>query len=307
MIWTIYCHTHDESGRVYVGLTRLTMLRRWNTHVYTAMRSTGKMVTSHFANAIRKYGKGAFSHQVIETCETLEVANATEEKWIAYFDTRNPLKGFNVAPGGSHTPHPIKNPWDRPEYRKKASKNLIAVTQTPQARANNKAALNTPESRAKRVTAAKIALSRPEVRAKIEAHNPRRVFTSETRAKLSAANLKRLEDPDFVRRLSENAKGRPKSPETIEKLRLTSAGRVKSPEELAKMSAVNVGRKHSPEHLARIAAKRKLRDATRIASRTHFECRKHGSIPLVECYQKKVHDHTRYECRECRKTLRMKV
>jgi hypothetical protein len=97
-------------------MTKKTMLQRWNQHVYTS-EAVSKRGWSHFANAIRKYGKDAFSHKVLETCDTLEAANAAEERWIEELGTRDPEKGFNVMKGGAHTPHPVRNPWDRPEFR----------------------------------------------------------------------------------------------------------------------------------------------------------------------------------------------
>lgn len=131
------------------------MMKRWNSHVYTANRiKDGKAaVTSHFPNAIRKYGKDAFSHEVLETCGTLEEANLAEEKWIAHFDTRDPEKGFNLAKGGGCVPNPEKrNPWDDPAFRAKmeatALPRFIAAGLSPEARAASRAALATPEGKA---------------------------------------------------------------------------------------------------------------------------------------------------------------
>ncbi len=118
--YTIYCHTHIDSGRRYVGLTSQTVEKRWKNHVHAAKSSNGKNCF-HFANAIRKYGKDAFTHEVLEVCTDLDQANLAEEWWVRKLDSRNPLKGFNLKQGGSHTPHPIKNPWDRPEYRAKSA------------------------------------------------------------------------------------------------------------------------------------------------------------------------------------------
>jgi hypothetical protein len=116
--WTIYCHIHIDSGRRYIGLTSKTMLRRWNSHILNAKSKKGKGC-HHFWNAIRKYGKDAFSHEVLEVCDTLEAANTAENKWISQFNTRDPQFGFNLSKGGEHTPHPFKNPWNDPEYRAK--------------------------------------------------------------------------------------------------------------------------------------------------------------------------------------------
>ena len=121
-IWTIYCHIHSESKRAYVGLTSQTMEKRWKNHIHAAM--TSKNGRWHFPNAIRKYGKEAFSHRVLEICDSLEKANWREEAWIELFETRDPRFGFNLMRGGAHVPHPIrKNPWNDPEYRKKMEGN----------------------------------------------------------------------------------------------------------------------------------------------------------------------------------------
>jgi GIY-YIG catalytic domain len=119
MPWVIYCHTHVESGRRYVGLTKTSMLSRWVKHVYQANKADPKR-RSHFSNAIAHHGKDAFSHEVLETCETLEDANAAEERWIEELGTRNLEKGFNLMKGGGSQPHPLrKNPWNDPSYREK--------------------------------------------------------------------------------------------------------------------------------------------------------------------------------------------
>ena len=138
--YTIYCHIHIESGRRYIGLTKMSMMKRWNRHVYSVGKLTKKNGKSHFHNAIRKYGKDAFRHEVLEICYSLEEANAAEKKWIAHFDTRNPEKGFNLAPGGSHTPHPVKNPWERPGYKEKVSSAIKERWKDPIIRAQNAAA-----------------------------------------------------------------------------------------------------------------------------------------------------------------------
>ena len=132
---TLYCHTHIVTGRRYIGLTKKTMLQRWNNHVLNAHKKAGRGCR-HFWAAIRKYGKDAFSHEILEVCSSLEVANLAEECWIEFYDTRNPEKGFNLTRGGAHTPHSIKNPWDRPEYREKAMKASQERWKDPIYRAN---------------------------------------------------------------------------------------------------------------------------------------------------------------------------
>lgn len=234
--WTIYSHMHLESGRRYIGLTKKTMLERWNNHVLNAKSKAGKGCRL-FWNAIRKYGPEAFSHEVLEVCDTLEEANLREEHWIDLYGTRNPVRGFNLMRGGQHVPHPSSNPWDRPEYRAKRLPSFIASTHTPQARANNKAALNTPESRAKRSAISKELMSNPAMRAASGEHsNKGKPLSQEHRAKIGAAS-------------------RARSPELIERVAAKLRGRRHSDEERAKISAANRKRRHSEE------TKRKISEA----------------------------------------------
>jgi group I intron endonuclease len=105
--WTIYCHTHIDSDRVYVGLTSQTTEKRWKTHVSHAKNSKGGRW--HFPNAIRKYGKDAFSHRVLEVCDSLEKANLREEAWIELFESRDLRFGFNIAKGGASFSSDLRN------------------------------------------------------------------------------------------------------------------------------------------------------------------------------------------------------
>lgn len=137
--WTIYCHTHVESGRRYIGLTSRTMERRWSQHIVQSRNLKGNR--SHFANAIRKYGKDAFTHEVLAQSWDLDSANVTEVIIIEQEGTRDPEKGFNILKGGGSQPNPIrKNPWDRPEFRKKATAALRRRAADPLLRAKISAA-----------------------------------------------------------------------------------------------------------------------------------------------------------------------
>jgi len=234
--WTIYCHTHIESGRRYVGLTSRTMERRWSQHVTQSKSS--KSGRWHFPNAIRKYGPDAFEHKILETCDSLELANEREKHWVKEFDTINPLFGFNLAHGGSHTPHPIrKNPWINPEYREKQLARPNSF-HTPQARANNKASLNTPESRAKRSALSKTSLNTPESRIKRSASSKAALSTPESRAKRSVMS-----------KVFSSMLGKKHSKETIQKISDAQRGRTVDLEHRAKISITMTGRKLSTEHV----------------------------------------------------------
>ncbi len=167
--WTIYCHTHIDSGRRYIGQTAKTWQRRWAQHL-SQCKAAPKRGWSHFANAIRLYGKDAFSHEVLEVCDTLEAANAAEERWIAHFDSTHPEKGFNLAKGGAHTPHPVSNHYrSDPEYLESQRLAAEARWKDPEYQARTLAAtqeaIRTPEVREKLSTAVSALWQDPDYRA----------------------------------------------------------------------------------------------------------------------------------------------
>jgi len=217
------------------------MMHRWNQHCAQAKSSKGGRW--HFPNAIRKYGPQAFSHEVLEVCNDLEVANLAEECWIELFDTRNPGKGFNLAKGGQHVPHPIRrNPWDDPVYRARAVEaglelakdpiwkaKVTAAISTPEARSRNKAALNTELSRAKRSIISKdraaALIYTDEMRSEMS-ESVRRSFTPEVREKIAERNR----EINRTRILTEEAR---------EKISAAARARICSPETRAKLSAAS--------------------------------------------------------------------
>jgi len=213
--WTIYCHIHTESGRRYIGLTKLTMMKRWNQHVSNAKAKKGKGC-AHFWAAIRKYGKHAFIHRILAYCDDLETANLAEECWIEFYDTRNPEKGFNLAKGGAHIPHPIhRNPWDDPEFRAarladldRANSSITSAERSQrsqslwndpefrqQVTASNREAYSDPAVKNHAASAMKEAFARPESRAK-RSKSSSAMWTDEYRSN----NAKLWENPNFRER-----------------------------------------------------------------------------------------------------------
>jgi hypothetical protein len=228
------------------------MERRWAQHVCQAKSTRGGRW--HFPNAIRKYGPEAFEHEVLEVCETLEEANAAEQKWIEFYDTRNPEFGFNLAKGEQHKPHPVrKNPWDDPEYRAKQMTIDRSHLHTQEARAANKAALGTSESKVKRAEASREVCARPDVLTKMSQAAKERVYTPEVRQHMSEAAKHRK---TTIRKNS----GWP----ALARERAAQAGRDRTwtTEMRAKISAANLGKRLSDDHKAKIASARAEREKT---------------------------------------------
>lgn len=95
-VYLIYLVTNSMDGKVYVGQTCQTLSRRWGLHKSKAR--TGSSLYLH--RAIRLYGEGNFSVEVLSSCETPEWANYLEKVWILIKDSFNPKKGYNLTTGG---------------------------------------------------------------------------------------------------------------------------------------------------------------------------------------------------------------
>lgn len=87
----IYVVTHIESGRKYIGKSA-NIRQRWHDHVRECHDYNNK-----FYNALAKYGKAAFTWEVLEECPR-ELLNEREKLLIAALDTIK--NGFNCTSGG---------------------------------------------------------------------------------------------------------------------------------------------------------------------------------------------------------------
>lgn len=186
--WVIYCHTHVASGRRYIGMTKKTMMFRWNRHVYDATRLKRR---THFTNAIRKYGKNAFAHEVLEVCYDFEVASLAERCWIELYDTRNPEMGFNFLEGGrGDDRRSVPNsPWKTPGFRERHAKAMKGVLQKPEVKKKmsdaSKKAWSDPEYREQHTRKTNAFVRSPEWREKARQQQLGKECSPEVRAKIA--------------------------------------------------------------------------------------------------------------------------
>jgi len=279
--WTIYCHIHVESGRRYIGLTQYTMLHRWNQHIAQAKNLKNEK-RSHFAAAIRKYGKDAFSHEILAMSWDLEGANVTERIIIEQWDTRNPEIGFNLAKGGGSKPslNP-KNPWNRSEYRDK----LMNI------------------------------FSSSNFKIKVSSNVKGRILSSEVRSAISSRMIGHTKSLEVRSKLSSALKGHIMSEETCKKIAEARKFQIFKPETRKKLSQKSAGRRHTDESKIRMSIIQKQKADERVAgekvryravhrptqTQTHKLCKKHGQIPLEECFSLIRNNIVYYECRLCRR------
>jgi group I intron endonuclease len=88
----VYMHT-SPSNKVYIGITSQEPKLRWgNGCNYSS--------NEHFDRAIKKYGWDNFKHEILFSNLSLKEAKEKEIELIAFYDSTNPEKGYNITNGG---------------------------------------------------------------------------------------------------------------------------------------------------------------------------------------------------------------
>ena len=90
--YSVYMHTNKTNGKKYIGITRQNPERRWQ-------KGCGYEKT-YFGNAIKKYGWDGFTHEVLMSGITKEMAINYEIALIANHRTNQREYGYNISIGG---------------------------------------------------------------------------------------------------------------------------------------------------------------------------------------------------------------
>jgi len=91
---TIYKYT-SPSNKVYIGQTcKSTQAQR------AGFQGSQYKGCPAFWNAIQKYGWNNFIYEVLETVEERTIANEREQYYISFYQSNNPLYGYNINAGG---------------------------------------------------------------------------------------------------------------------------------------------------------------------------------------------------------------
>lgn len=86
----IYKITNIQNNKVYIGQTIRPIEDRFKRHLSDALNN---VIDTHFARAIRKYGKDNFILEQIDTAQNQEELNRKERYWIKFYDAVN--TGYN--------------------------------------------------------------------------------------------------------------------------------------------------------------------------------------------------------------------
>ena len=86
----IYKITNKVNDKVYIGQSIRPVKKRFNRHLNDALNNK---LDTHFARAIRKYGKDNFICEVIDTATNQNDLTLKEQYWIRYYDSHH--LGYN--------------------------------------------------------------------------------------------------------------------------------------------------------------------------------------------------------------------
>lgn len=97
MAYTVYCHENKKNGKLYFGITKTSVSKRWS-------KGKGYKDQHLFGRAIEKYGWDGFEHIILFTGLTEYEAKQMEMDLIREFHTQDPLRGYNITDGGDSVP-----------------------------------------------------------------------------------------------------------------------------------------------------------------------------------------------------------
>lgn len=80
----IYKITNIKNNKIYIGQSIRPINERFKRHINDAVNN---VINTHFANAIRKYGKENFILELIDTAKTQEELNIKEQEYIRKYDS----------------------------------------------------------------------------------------------------------------------------------------------------------------------------------------------------------------------------
>lgn len=97
--YSIYKITNKINQKIYIGLTKTSVQLRWKKHVGAALRCEDNSI---FHYAIKKYRPENFEIEILIEGLSLEEAYEKEKYYIAYYDSFNKNKGYNMTLGGEN-------------------------------------------------------------------------------------------------------------------------------------------------------------------------------------------------------------
>jgi len=143
----IYIVLNLVNKKIYIGKTERSLALRWKCHRANARFGS----PGHFMNAIRKYGEESFVPLKFDTASSSEELCQKEIKYIAEYNTRNPLYGYNMTDGGEGVLGYCPSEETRQKMRLARSRYQLSPETYAKAAASRRGLKHSPEWIAKRI------------------------------------------------------------------------------------------------------------------------------------------------------------
>lgn len=99
-MWTVYRHVNKINNKIYVGITKNPVNKRWGKNGRGYKPAKNENVC--FYQAIQKYGWDNFKHEILFEGLTYELASEKEKELIKLYNCKAPF-GYNLTDGGEGT------------------------------------------------------------------------------------------------------------------------------------------------------------------------------------------------------------
>ena len=126
----IYKITNIQNNKVYIGQTIRPVEQRFHRHLNDALNN---VIDTHFARAIRKYGKENFVIEIIDSASNQQELTQKEQYWIKYYNSTeigyNETNAISKCGGNTYqskTPEEMNNIKEKLRQTKIGNKNPMA-------------------------------------------------------------------------------------------------------------------------------------------------------------------------------------